>query len=144
MKIGIFGKAVGLGLIMQSCFPSIIFSQNKKDGAMLAEILQQSPYLDSVLKHTDSLGIQIIYTQVDRSRKGKPLFTDYFFHHTPAVYFYPASTVKLPVAILALQKLNELKMGDAESKYRYTPIEKHRGIGKVQAGCHKTKHTSAE
>ena len=34
--------------------------------------------------------------------------TNHSFNLNP-IYFYPASTVKLPIAILALQKLNELK-----------------------------------
>ena len=56
--------------------------------------------------------MQIIYTQIDRGKKDKDKFklTDHYFNVDPDNYFYPASTVKLPVAILALQKLNELKI----------------------------------
>ncbi|HEX6847350.1 MAG TPA: serine hydrolase, partial [Chitinophagaceae bacterium] len=45
-----------------------------------------------------------------RRKNGKPQFTDHYFNVSDSSYFYPASTVKLPVAILALQKLNELKI----------------------------------
>ncbi len=41
---------------------------------------------------------------------GNLQFTDHYFNVSDSSYFYPASTVKLPVAILALQKLNELKI----------------------------------
>ncbi len=53
--------------------------------------------------------IQIIYTQVDRDINNLPRFKDYYFNADPNKYFYPASTVKLPTALLALQKLNELR-----------------------------------
>ncbi|MBK9939294.1 MAG: serine hydrolase [Chitinophagaceae bacterium] len=58
------------------------------------------------------LSIQIVYTQIDRGKKekAKVKFTDHTFNLDPGNYFYPASTVKLPVAILALQRLNELKI----------------------------------
>jgi beta-lactamase class A len=76
----------------------------------LANLLSQHPErFRSVLANPDHK-VQIIYTQIDRRKKGKPLFTDHYFNIDDSAYFYPASTVKLPVAILALQKLNELKI----------------------------------
>ena len=36
-------------------------------------------------------------------------FEEEFYQIDERRYFYPASTVKLPIAILALQKLNALK-----------------------------------
>jgi hypothetical protein len=38
------------------------------------------------------------------------VFKTYYFNIDTATYFYPASTVKLPVAMLALQKLHELRL----------------------------------
>jgi len=70
---------------------------------------QNSTLFDSVLSDIDRNRLQIIYTQIDRKKNGKPEFTDHYFNVNDSSYFYPASTVKLPVAILALQKLNELK-----------------------------------
>ncbi len=66
----------------------------------------------SFLSKKDELGIQIIYTQIDRGKKGKDKvkFTDHSFNLDAGKYFYPASTVKLPIAILALQKLQELNI----------------------------------
>jgi hypothetical protein len=71
---------------------------------------QHAPLFDSVLSNIDQNRLQIIYTQIDRRKNGKPKFTDHYFNVNDSDYFYPASTVKLPVAILALQKLNELKI----------------------------------
>ncbi|SHF46435.1 serine hydrolase [Flavisolibacter ginsengisoli] len=71
-------------------------------------VRQASPHLDSLLQLKDQYHVKIIYTQVDRSASGKPRFTNYYYNADPNQYFYPASTVKMPVAFLALQKLNQL------------------------------------
>ena len=65
-------------------------------------------YFDSIIKNPDSFRVQIIYTQINRGRNQRPAFTDHHYRLNKDEYFYPASTVKLPVALLALQKLNEL------------------------------------
>lgn len=64
----------------------------------------------AVFKYRDSFNLQIIYTRISRDPSNKPIFKDYSFNLEEGHYFYPASTVKLPVAILALQKLRELKI----------------------------------
>ena len=78
---------------------------------LINNLMKQNPRLfDSVLSNIDQNRLQIIYTQIDRKKNGKPEFTNHYFNVNDSSYFYPASTVKLPVAILALQKLNELKV----------------------------------
>lgn len=67
-------------------------------------------YFTEILAEKKELGVQVIYTRIDRNKKNKPTFTDHFFGADTSNYFYPASTVKLPVAILALQRLNELNI----------------------------------
>ncbi|MEM7501962.1 MAG: serine hydrolase [Pseudomonadota bacterium] len=52
--------------------------------------------------------MQIIYTQIDRDAENVPTFRSYTLRVDPDEYFYPASTVKLPTAALALEKLNRL------------------------------------
>lgn len=77
----------------------------------LIKVLHAYPqYFDSILKRKDELNVQLIYTQIDRKKNGKAGFQDFYFNVNDTNYFYPASTVKLPIAILALQKLNELKI----------------------------------
>lgn len=61
-------------------------------------------------------GLQIIYTQIDRRKNGKPEFIDHYFNVDDSVYFYPASTVKFPVAILALQNLKKMKVKNLDRK----------------------------
>jgi hypothetical protein len=75
----------------------------------MVQLLQQYPqYFDSVLKNRKQWNVQIIYTQIDRGANGIPALKT-IFNVSKDQYFYPASTVKLPVCLLALQKLNELK-----------------------------------
>ncbi len=53
--------------------------------------------------------IQVAFTSIKGKGK-KPGLLTHYFQVDPDMYFYPASTVKLPVAILALQRLNELNI----------------------------------
>jgi len=78
---------------------------------LLKDILKQQPALfDSLLRHNDIWQIKIIYTQIDRKADNSPVFKNYYFNIDSKQYFYPASTVKMPTAVLALQKLNDLKI----------------------------------
>jgi hypothetical protein len=51
-----------------------------------------------------------MYTQIDRDADNKPVFKSFIYRVNPGEYFYPASTVKLPVAALALEKLQRLNL----------------------------------
>lgn len=81
------------------------------DFSILTNLFTQYPqFFDSIFVRKDEYRLQIIYTQIDRGRNNRPKFTDHYFNVQPDQYFYPASTIKLPIAILALQKLRELKI----------------------------------
>ena len=83
---------------------------NDKPIEFLDSLLKSYPhYFAEILKNSKELNVQIIYTQVDRSAKGIANLQHHYFNVNADKYFYPASTVKLPVVLLALQKLNELK-----------------------------------
>jgi hypothetical protein len=102
----------GCNIANQGITPSLQLKNEpaKIEESFIRKLLSAYPeYFDSLLQHNDQYHIQIIYTQINRRRNNKPLFTHYYFNADPQQYFYPASTVKLPVALLALQKLNELK-----------------------------------
>ncbi len=89
---------------------SAIPVDSTKTDAFLENLLAANPqYFESVLKNRKQWNTQIIYTQINRGANGIAALKNYYFNVNPADYFYPASTVKLPVALLALQKLNELK-----------------------------------
>jgi len=69
---------------------------------------QASPQLTAILAHPDSFRYQLIYTQIDRDRHNRPHFHNYYYRVDPLEYFNPASTVKMPLAFLALEKMNSL------------------------------------
>ena len=71
------------------------------------EGLEDYPILQQVLGDSAKYQVQILFTQVDRNEHGNPLFTTHKFNLDDSRYFYPASTVKLPVALLALEWLEE-------------------------------------
>lgn len=62
-----------------------------------------------ILQNRDAYRVQVIYTQIDRRADNSPEFTSYYFNVDPGKYFYPASTVKMPVALLALEEIKKLK-----------------------------------
>ena len=96
---------------MNSCSSSLKMKKGIEQGPaeLLYHILNRQPeQFDSILRNSDRR-VQIIYTQIDRSKSNRPRFTDYYYNVNTANYFYPGSTVKLPVAALALQRLNELQ-----------------------------------
>lgn len=84
--------------------------ENKEDVFFTGLFKQQPGLMDSVLLHRKDWNVQIIYTQINRSANGIPSLTHHYFNRTNARYFYPASTVKFPVVLLALEKLHELKI----------------------------------
>ncbi len=79
---------------------------------------QSSPFLDSLLKASmptysnvltqpNKYKATVYYTMINRDENNKPTFKNYKFHSNKN-YFYPASTVKLPIGITAMVKLEEL------------------------------------
>lgn len=79
-------------------------------------LLQSQPeHFGTVMQDPGKYRVQIIYTQIDRDEANKPTFTSFTYRLTPDEYFYPASTVKLPTALLALEKLNGLDSVDRDT-----------------------------
>jgi hypothetical protein len=73
------------------------------------------------LDHADTLQIQIIYTQINRDSINRPNFKSFYFRADSNRYFYPASTVKLPMLLLALEKLNALQQQGFKVD-KFTPV----------------------
>ena len=64
--------------------------------------------LARVLARPDFYRLQILYTRIRRDAAGRPHFRRFGYRLRAREYFYPASTVKLAGAALALQKLRAL------------------------------------
>lgn len=80
----------------------------KPDGFLDSMMSSYPQYFSEILKNRKDLNVQIIYTQINRGLNGLPALQHHYFNVDATKYYYPASTVKLPVVLLALQKLNEL------------------------------------
>ena len=70
---------------------------------------KEDDFLRSILKDKDKYEIQILYTEVSKNSIGQSEFSDFQFQLNDEKYFYPASTIKLPIAVMALSKINELR-----------------------------------
>ncbi len=84
----------------------------------LDQILK-TPGLDTLIR--PEYEIQIIYTQIDRDAQQRPHFTTWTFQADSNQYFYPASMVKMPLALLALEKINGLRQYAHPRFDKYTP-----------------------
>lgn len=88
---------------------------------LLARLLSSTN--DSLLKKVSAdpakYRLQVVYTQVNRDRSNNPSFKNLYYNYDSSVYFYPASMVKLPLAIMALEKIGKMKSAGID---KYTTI----------------------
>ncbi len=106
MKIrGIFTFSSGL-LLLSLLFCLLGCKENASGGDPLEQALSSTdPRIRQVMDNPDPYEVQIRFTRINR--EGDSLsFTDFDFQVDKDRYFYPASTVKFPIAVMAAEKLN--------------------------------------
>ncbi len=82
-----------------------------KEAGVIEGLLRSRPDLfGPVLENLDKHEVQILYTQIDRDEDNQPHFRTHAFRFDPGAYFYPASSIKLAAAVLALEKINDLNV----------------------------------
>ena len=92
----------------------------RENDQLLETIMKQkSRQFSKILNNKDSLEVQIMYTQINRDANNRPQFKSFYFNVDSSRYFYPASTVKLPLVLLALEKLKRL---DKKGLDKYTTM----------------------
>lgn len=107
-------KFILSGLVLSFLFTSC----DRPEISPLEKVLWSAhPAMLRVLHNPKAYEIQIIYTQIDRDEKGRVSFTDYTFRSDTTQYFYPASTVKLPMAVLAMEFADSLKEIQLDTPY---------------------------
>ena len=91
--------------------PSLIVIAQQRTDKLLSDIFSSvnDSLFQAVIQHPETYRFQIIYTQINRDKKNNPSFIHYYYNYDSLRYFNPASTVKMPLAFLALEKLNQLK-----------------------------------
>jgi hypothetical protein len=114
-------KFVTLPLLLILSLQLHVHAQTRTD-AELKNILTEAngEVLKQVLASPDTYRVQIIYTRIERNAGNKPSFTNYYFNYDPKLYFNPASVVKMPLAFLALEKLNQMKLKGVD---KYTSMQ---------------------
>jgi hypothetical protein len=87
----------------------------QQDEHLLEKLMKTEPqHFQKILNHPEQWEVQILYTQINRDSANRPRFTSFTYRCDSSNYFYPASTVKLPLVLLALEKINN--MGKEELK----------------------------
>jgi hypothetical protein len=77
----------------------------------LEEIIsRENEKINKVILAKDKFEVQIIYSKISKDKDGQSKIETISFNEKPNKYFYPASTVKFPAAILTLEKLNDLNI----------------------------------
>ncbi len=89
--------------IMNSC-------KTTQSDQLSALLKNNADKLSGVMDNPEKYEVQIIYTQINRDSLNNAEFKTFRFMENPEFYYYPASTVKLPASILALEKINELNI----------------------------------
>lgn len=85
-------------------------SQTEKQ-PVLEQIASQitDSLFQQVFQHPQKYRLQILYTQINRDKDNHPHFSSFSYHCSSDLYFNPASTVKMPLSFLSLEKLHKLK-----------------------------------
>ncbi|GAB3253025.1 hypothetical protein GCM10027347_12560 [Larkinella harenae] len=97
---------IGLTAFLTICWAA----HGQQTDKFLEELLKKNPELfGRILKDPARYDVQILYTQINRDEKNRPLFKTYRYRLDKDRYFYPASTVKLPTVLMALEKINQLR-----------------------------------
>ena len=89
-------------------FLIIIFGCRKSDNPLDLILNSNIPEIKKIKNNLSNHEIQILYSSIQRDSLGKPIFKEFSYNLDKNYYYYPASTVKLPIAILAIQKINYL------------------------------------
>ena len=78
---------------------------------LIGDLLKiKSEDFNTILSAPKKYEIQIIYTQINHQANGQAELIQHQYQLNPKQYFYPASLVKLPLSVLALEKCNLLKI----------------------------------
>ncbi len=80
----------------------------QKNKNPIDSIIKSDKFLKKTAQAKKKYKVQIIYTQINRDSKNVATFKNYNYALDSNNYFYPASTVKLPTSIFALEKINQL------------------------------------
>ena len=116
-------------LVWPLLFYSITTIAQSRSDRLLENVFaaEKDSLFQSVINHPEIYRYQIIYTQINRDKNNIPSFTNYYYDYDSLRYFNPASTVKMPLAFLSLEKLNQLK---GKGVNMFTPMQYDSGYSR--------------
>ncbi len=107
----------------------LLFSCKSSKNILTEALSSPNEKIQKVMKSPKEYELQVIYTKINRDKNNTVTFEDYTYNVNNNDYFYPASTVKFPIAVMALEKLNTFSGTSMEntfeiegnsSKYKFT------------------------
>lgn len=110
----------GAFCLLVTCTPGAKMTGKNDPLSTILSGMKNDSIAARVLKNRNAFEVQIIYTQIDRDPQGRPLFSSFRYGVDSTRYFYPASMVKMPLALLALEKINHLRRSGYPSLNRNT------------------------
>ncbi|MEY4571877.1 MAG: hypothetical protein RLZ10_1094, partial [Bacteroidota bacterium] len=96
--------------LLISCFllNAVILSAQLSKSEFYNALIGKDSLVDFVLKNRSNFRLQFIVTDISRDENGEEYFKSYDFSTNE--YFYPASMVKFPTAIVMMEILDSLKI----------------------------------
>ena len=91
-------------------------STNQNENALNEIIDSMGAEFPNIVRNPEKHRLQILYTQINRNQKNEPILKTFSFGVDTSRYFYPASSIKLPIAVLAVEKarmINEIDIYDS-------------------------------
>lgn len=105
-------------LIISLVFTTLLscVSTKKYSNALDFALSSKDKRLAPVFESSDAYQVQILFAQINRSSNGIEL-KEHLYKVDDNNYFYPASTVKFPVAVMSLEKLHQMDI-DYKTPYK--------------------------
>ena len=104
-----------IGLFFSCAEPKNEIIKSKLSSLQTA-LASKNPKIKTVIDALDAHEIQIIYTEIERKNDSLK-FIDHIFQLDSTQYFFPASTVKLPISVLTLAKLNTIPNMNRDTRF---------------------------
>jgi len=98
------------------CFVVSCKKANKAINPLGHVLASENIKIKRVIDSLDQYEVQIKFTQINR-HNDSIIFKDYNFQVDDNNYFYPASTVKFPIAVIAMEKLNQMDSLNKDTRF---------------------------
>jgi peptidoglycan/xylan/chitin deacetylase (PgdA/CDA1 family) len=101
--------AAAIFMCLFSAFGAI--AQSTQHDPELEKIIRSaaSPALKHILDNPKLYQYQLIYTEIRRDAEHRPQLSNHYLNVNDSIYFNPASMVKFPTALIALEKMDTLR-----------------------------------